>query len=139
MVVKTGFVNYVINFLKSFIPHDNEFYLHFICISFAILSELKNKYKLKNPSIEKIIGCSTSYFLEYIKSMFVDGMTMDNYGEWHIDHIIPCCMYDFKKKGEIEKSSHYTNLRPLWGTTKIAEKYGHKNYIGNINKSSKII
>ena len=99
---------------------------------------IRNKYKLKNPSIEKIIGCNTSYFLEYIKSKFVNGMSMNNYGDWHIDHIIPCCMYDLKKKGEIEKSSHYTNLQPLWGTTKIAEKYGHKNYIGNINKSAKI-
>jgi hypothetical protein len=51
-------------------------------------------------------------------------MSWDNYGEWHIDHIIPISVG--KNKEEIEGLNHYLNLRPLW-----AEE--------NLKKSNKII
>jgi len=39
-------------------------------------------------------------------------MSWDNYGEWHIDHIIPLCSATTVE--ELEKLCHYTNLQPLW-------------------------
>jgi hypothetical protein len=50
-------------------------------------------------------------------------MSWDNYGEWHIDHIIPLSFA--KNEDEIMKLCHYTNLQPL-------------NGIDNIRKSNKI-
>lgn len=37
-----------------------------------------------------------------------------NYGEWHIDHIKPCCLFDLSVKEQQSECFHYTNLRPLW-------------------------
>jgi 5-methylcytosine-specific restriction endonuclease McrA len=51
-------------------------------------------------------------------------MCWDNYGEWHIDHIIP--ISHGKNQKEIYKLNYYTNLRPLWK-------------IENLKKSNKLI
>ena len=41
-------------------------------------------------------------------------MTWDNYGDWHVDHIRPCCSFDLTKIEEQNICFHYTNLQPLW-------------------------
>ncbi len=59
-----------------------------------------------------IVGLDKSEFKFYIQSKFVDGMTWDNYGEWHLDHIKPLCLA--KDYEEALILNHYTNLQPLW-------------------------
>jgi hypothetical protein len=59
-----------------------------------------------------IVGCTPQFLKEYLEKQFVDGMHWGNYGEWHIDHIIP--LSSMKHKDEIHILCHYTNLQPLW-------------------------
>jgi 5-methylcytosine-specific restriction endonuclease McrA len=47
-----------------------------------------------------------------LEKLFKEGMTWENHGEWHIDHIIP--ISKAKTAEEIYKLNHYTNLQPLW-------------------------
>ena len=35
-----------------------------------------------------LIGCDIEFLKEYISSMFSEGMSWDNYGEWHLDHVV---------------------------------------------------
>jgi len=67
---------------------------------------------IKNSSITKSIGLSIDDFKLYIESKFVDGMSWDNYGEWHIDHIIP--LHTAKTIDDVMKLNNYKNLQPLW-------------------------
>lgn len=76
----------------------------------------------KNQRAIKILGCSLEYFANYIQSKFKKGMTFENYGEWHIDHIIP--LSSAKTEEEALKLNHYTNLQPLWAEENI--KKGNK-------------
>lgn len=71
------------------------------------------KFK-KSSATEKLIGCTFEYLKEYLQAKFICGMSWDNYGKWHIDHIIPCKLFDLSIKENQEKCFHYTNLQPLW-------------------------
>lgn len=33
-------------------------------------------------------------FKNHIENLFLEGMSWDNHGEWHIDHIIPVSRFD---------------------------------------------
>ncbi len=70
--------------------------------------EKRDNKKVKH-SVE-YLGCDSNYFLEYIKSKMIDGMTFDNI---HIDHIKPISKFDLEDHDEFLKCCHYTNLQPL--------------------------
>ena len=61
----------------------------------------------------KWVGCSPEQLKAHIESLFLEGMTWDNYGKygWHVDHIRPVSSF---KPEEWEQINHYTNLQPLW-------------------------
>ena len=65
----------------------------------------------KPASTEKWQGCSADELKDYFESLFQEGMTWDNYGEWHVDHIRPVCSFSAE---EWQQINHYTNLQPLW-------------------------
>lgn len=66
----------------------------------------------KNKNTESILGCTIEDFRLYIESKFTDGMTLDNYGKWHLDHIKPIALATTKE--EVIELNHYTNFQPLW-------------------------
>lgn len=76
----------------------------------------------KTKSTEEILGCNIEDFKLYIEEKFKDSMNWENYGEWHIDHIIP--ISSAKTEAEVVKLNHYTNLQPLWAEENI--KKGNK-------------
>ena len=57
----------------------------------------------------------------HLQKSFQEGMSWDNYGEWHIDHIIPCASFDLTKQSEQKKCFHYTNLQPLWAKDNLSK------------------
>ncbi|HUS51736.1 MAG TPA: hypothetical protein VMZ91_16330 [Candidatus Paceibacterota bacterium] len=72
--------------------------------------------KRNNKSIttKKMIGCSIDYLKRHLKKQFKKGMTWENYGKWHVDHIRPISSFDLSKKDEQRKCFNYKNLQPLW-------------------------
>jgi hypothetical protein len=95
------------------------------CVSRTRLIEfLKIKNITKKNKTFNYIGCTPQFLKEYLETKFVSGMSWDNHGEWHIDHIIP--LSSAKNENDVYMLCHYTNLQPLW-----AEE--------NLRKSNKII
>tara|TARA_R100000231_G_scaffold138321_1_gene116422 strand:- start:176 stop:1045 length:870 start_codon:yes stop_codon:yes gene_type:complete len=79
-------------------------------------------YKIsKCNSATKLLGISIPKFMEYFESKFTNGMSWDNYGKWHIDHIVPCASFDLTKESEQKKCFHYTNLQPLWAHDNLSK------------------
>ncbi len=70
-----------------------------------------NNYK-KRTSSEDILGCTIKEFKVYIENKFTDGMTFENHGKWHLDHITPLASATTEE--EVIKLNHYTNFQPLW-------------------------
>jgi len=64
-----------------------------------------------NKTID-ILGYSADDFRKNIESKFLEGMKWDNWGEWHIDHIIPVSRFDKETPPSIVNS--LSNLQPLW-------------------------
>ncbi len=75
----------------------------------------------KQASTLDLLGIPAEEFVEHLKSKFKKGMTLKNYGEWHIDHIIPCASFDLTKESEQKKCFHYTNLQPLWAKDNLSK------------------
>lgn len=66
----------------------------------------------KGKRTKEIVGLDKTEFKSYIESKFIEGMSWENYGEWHLDHIIPLCQA--KNNQDALRLNHYTNLQPLW-------------------------
>ena len=60
-------------------------------------------------------------FKAYIESKFTDGMSWSNYGQWHLDHIIPLSKTDLTTSEGIKLATHYTNLQPLWAKDNMSK------------------
>ena len=84
-----------------------------MCVAF------KNKGYKKNSKTENMLGKSYEKVKKHIGRQFQKGMTWSNYGEWHIDHIIP--LSSAKTEAELLKLCHYRNLQPLWATDNISK------------------
>lgn len=81
------------------------------------------KGKQKQSKTMYYIGCSIEELWLYLESKFQQGMTRENYGEWHVDHIIPISSFDFTTDTEntLKKCWHYTNLQPLWAEDNLSK------------------
>jgi hypothetical protein len=89
------------------------------------LLALKDNSKSKNTM--SLLGIENIEFLwKHLESTFKPGMTRENHGKWHIDHIRPCASFDLSKPEEQAKCFHYSNLQALWS---------HEN----LSKGSKIL
>lgn len=66
----------------------------------------------KTTSTADTLGCTWEELKKHIEKQFTKGMTWDNQGKWHIDHIIPLASATTEE--EVYKLNHYTNLQPLW-------------------------
>lgn len=75
----------------------------------------------RNGPTISMLGCTIIEFRDYIAKQFDQGMTWDNYGEWHLDHIKPVCSFDLTDTEQVALINHYSNLRPLWAKDNIAK------------------
>jgi hypothetical protein len=79
------------------------------------------KNNQKSGSAVKDLGCTVQELKIYLESKFTEGMSWDNYGKWHIDHIIPLNSFDLSDLEQLKKACHYTNLQPLWAEANLAK------------------
>jgi len=103
-------------------------------IGFRILQRCRKrlwdalKRNVKSKRTIELIGCSVDELLAHLESQFQEGMNWDNYGEWHIDHIKPCAMFDFSKEEDQKECFHYTNLQPLWAIENIRKSNKYEEH-----------
>lgn len=66
---------------------------------------------------EILVGYTTEELIKHLERQFLPGMTWANYGDWHIDHIVPKTSFDFSSSEDPEFLACWAmaNLRPLWG------------------------
>ncbi len=108
-------------------------------ISSAIRNSLKGN---KNNHWEHLVDFTLQDLIKHIESLFKEGMTWQNYGKWHIDHIIPKSLFSFTSYNDPEFKQCWAleNLQPLWAFDNISKgnKYTksirYYDYLINTNK-----
>lgn len=78
-------------------------------------SELHHLFTRSNSdSLHKLTNCTTDFLKEWFEYKFTPEMTLENYGEyWHIDHIVPCSLFNLLDPEQLKTCFHWTNLQPL--------------------------
>ena len=61
-----------------------------------------------------LLSCRFTYYDNYMRRLFLEGMSWDNWGEWEIDHIKPVSTFDLNDEAQQLACFHYTNTRPIW-------------------------
>ena len=70
------------------------------------------------------VNMTPDELMDYLEGRFTEGMTRDNYGEWHVDHIRPLASFDFTgpdKEEQLHMAWNYTNLQPLWAADNMSK------------------
>ncbi len=94
----------------------------------SLSKTLRKNTASKHSSVMKLLGCSIKDFRIYIESKFEVGMSWKNYGRigWHLDHIMPCAIFDLSKPEHQKRCFHFSNMQPMWA---------HENH----SKSAKVL
>ena len=87
----------------------------------AIYQVLKESNVVKNEHYFDVLPYSQEELIQHLENQFTDDLTWDNYGEWHVDHIIPISSFNIQEMGDEEfiKCWSLENLQPLWGEENI--------------------
>jgi hypothetical protein len=85
---------------------------------YLALKEKKNGYKW-----EDLVGYTCEDLMSHLESQFKEGMSWDNKGQWHIDHIIPRSHFHFNSSedSEFKKCWAISNLQPLWADENLTK------------------
>ncbi len=65
---------------------------------------------------ELLVGYTVTDLKKHLQRQFGPGMSWNNYGEWHIDHIIPINAFNFNSSDDMDFKRCWAlkNLQPLW-------------------------
>ena len=74
----------------------------------------RSSMDFKQLKSKELLGCSFETARKHIESLFKPGMSWNNYGKWHMDHIIPCASFDLRCPVQQLACCYYKNLQPLW-------------------------
>ena len=100
----------------------------------AIYTCLKEANVVKYRSTFKLLGYSIEELMNHLEEQFTEGMTWNNYGEWHVDHKLPMKNFKFNSTecDGFKECWSLDNLQPLWKKenlskgSKILEKFINK-------------
>lgn len=127
--------------IKDYRESNSDYYKEWWSLNREKAKKYDKRYREKYPHvkacrnmlrscIDRIGGEKTQTSLEllkytpddlrvHIESLFKDGMSWDNHGEWHIDHIIPVSKFDPNTPLHIINS--LSNLQPMWANENLSK------------------
>jgi hypothetical protein len=88
------------------------------------LSLKKHNLSKNGRHWEDLIGYTSQELRDHLENLFQPGMTWENRGSWHIDHILPKSFFEIKEVGDVEFRMCWRleNLQPLWAFDNLSKK-----------------
>lgn len=89
----------------------------------AVYTCLKERDVTKYKSTFDLLPYSLEELILHLESQFKEGMTWDNYGEWHVDHIKPMVSFNIQSPEDksFQECWSLNNLQPLWGVENLSK------------------
>lgn len=91
----------------------------------AIQSSIRKESPIfKDLSLdETLVKCGYTYqqLCACLESKFAPGMTWENYGEWHLDHVVARCRFDLSDPSQFYNCWSLSNLQPLWARENLVK------------------
>lgn len=77
----------------------------------------------KSAATFTLLGYAVEQLRTHLERQFIGGMSWENYGEWHVDHIVPLAAFTYRSPADDEFRAAWalSNLRPLWAEKNIAK------------------
>jgi len=88
----------------------------------AMRVHVRRCVKEKNFKSFDILGYTPSTLVAHIEKQFTKRMSWDNYGKWHIDHIIPVKWFTDSGVFCAKEINALSNLRPIWASENLSKK-----------------
>lgn len=85
-----------------------------------VANTIRRQGLIKDRSTLALLGCSWDEYMTHIFNQFTLGMTWENFGAWHIDHIVPINTFDLSCPIQRSQAFHWSNTRPLWASENLA-------------------
>lgn len=74
---------------------------------------------------EELLGYTLAQLAEHLERQFKPGMTWENRGRWHIDHIRPLASFEITGPDDVafKEAWALTNLRPIWAKDNLSKRH----------------
>ena len=82
----------------------------------AVWQLLKERNINKTNKTFALLGYTIEELMNHLENQFTEGMTWDNYGNWHVDHKKPMTLFEFTSTDDegFKECWSLDNLQPLW-------------------------
>lgn len=111
---------YMSHYVRERCETDVEFKLR---LRFSTAIYLSLRAKKSRASWQKIVGYTVSDLRKHLEARFVEGMSWNNYGDWHIDHVTPKSLFHYNsyEDDSFKQCWSLNNLQPLWAKENLAK------------------
>lgn len=86
----------------------------------ARIMRITGERKFRNTT--DILGYDGAKLRFWMELQFRPGMSWDNYGEWHIDHVKPVAVFTREGVTDPAVINALENLQPLWATENLSKR-----------------
>lgn len=111
-------------YMSKYIFSHRKRYPHIYAWRSLLTNTIKRLNTKKSKKTIEMLGFSAEELKIHLESLFKEGMSWENYGKWHIDHIKPVSLFD--KEEDVKVVNALVNLQPLWANENLS-KYNHYN------------
>lgn len=81
----------------------------------------KEGRRMRGGAWQGHVGYTIKELYAHVESLFEPGMSWDNFGEWHLDHVIPKHYFRYGKMADEQFKACWSlaNLHPMWAHKNI--------------------